>query len=48
MCKTMTRRLKGPGMRWNAPNAEALMALEALVQSDQWDQWWANRGNSLN
>ena len=28
-CKTLTARLKGSGMRWDADNAEALMALEA-------------------
>src|SRR5262249_3780373 len=36
-CKTLTARLKGSGMRWDAANAEALMGLEALYQSDQWD-----------
>jgi hypothetical protein len=41
MCKATTRRIKGPGMRWNRDNAEALMALEALHQSNQWDQYWA-------
>jgi hypothetical protein len=39
-CKTLTARLKGSGMRWDAANAEALMALEALTQSGQWDQYW--------
>ena len=34
-CKTLTARLKGSGMRWDADNAEALMALEALTQSGQ-------------
>lgn len=27
-------------MRWDAENAEAIMALEALSQSGQWDQYW--------
>src|ERR1041384_8226461 len=36
-CKTLTARLKGSGMRWDADNAEALMGLEALTQSGQWD-----------
>ena len=31
-CKTLTARLKGSGMRWDAENAEALMALEALTK----------------
>jgi hypothetical protein len=26
-CKTLTSRLKGPGMRWDTPHAEAIMAL---------------------
>ena len=39
-CKTLTARLKGSGMRWDADNAEALMALEALRQSGQWELYW--------
>jgi hypothetical protein len=39
-CKTLTARLKGSGMRWDSPNAEALMALEALWQSGLWKQYW--------
>jgi hypothetical protein len=39
-CKTLTARLKGSGMRWDADNAEALMALEALTQSGQWQLYW--------
>jgi hypothetical protein len=40
MCKTTTLRLKGSGMRWDAGNAEAIMALEALEQSGEWKQYW--------
>jgi hypothetical protein len=40
MCKATTRRIKGPGMRWDRDNAEAMMALEALYQSNQWDSYW--------
>jgi len=40
MCKTLTARLKGSGMRWDASNAEAIMALEALQQSGQWKRYW--------
>ena len=43
MCKATTRRLKGSGMRWNRENAEAMMALEALYQSKQWDQYWTKQ-----
>ena len=39
-CKTLTARLKGSGMRWDADNAEAIMALEALRQSGQWEAYW--------
>ena len=42
-CKTLTARLKGSGMRWDSDNAEAIMALEALTQSDQWDKYWATQ-----
>ena len=42
-CKTLTARLKGSGMRWDADNAEALMALEALTQSDQWGLYWQSQ-----
>lgn len=40
MCKATTLRLKGVGMRWDAANAEAMMALESLEQSHQWDLYW--------
>jgi hypothetical protein len=39
-CKTLTARLKGSGMRWDGDNAEAVMGLEALYQSGQWDSYW--------
>ena len=39
-CKTLTARLKGSGMRWGGDNAEAVMGLEALYQSGQWDAYW--------
>lgn len=42
-CKTLTARLKGSGMRWDGDNAEAVMALEALTQSDQWDEYWKSQ-----
>ncbi|MFA7322387.1 MAG: hypothetical protein WC000_13060 [Dokdonella sp.] len=43
MCKTLTRRVKGSGKRWDADNAEAMIALEGLLQSDQWSGWWDHR-----
>ncbi len=42
-CKTTTRRVKGHGRRWNAANAEAMIALAALHDSGLWNQC---RGNS--
>ena len=42
-CKTLTQRLKGAGMRWDADNAEAIMALEALRESDLWQTYWRTR-----
>ena len=42
-CKTLTARLKGSGMRWDAGNAEAVMGLEALSQSGQWDTYWQSQ-----
>jgi hypothetical protein len=40
MCKATTQRIKGVGMRWDADNAEAVMALEALEQSGAWQDYW--------
>ena len=40
MCKATTLRVKGVGKKWDADNASALMALEALDQSGLWDVYW--------
>jgi len=42
-CKTLTARLKGPGMRWDKPNAEGMMALASIDSSSQWDSYWAGQ-----
>ena len=47
MCKATTRRIKGPGMRWDAENAESLMAMEGLYQSNLWDAWWAQKHGKI-
>lgn len=39
-CGTLTARLKGPGMRWDADNAEALMALAGIYHSNLWRNYW--------
>jgi len=39
-CGTLTARLKGPGMRWDKDNAEAVMALAGIYHSRQWQTYW--------
>ena len=39
-CKTVPSRLKGSGMRWNLPNAEAMAALACVDQSNMLDDYW--------
>lgn len=39
-CKTLTLRLKRPGMKWDRDNAAAMMNLVALRESGQWDIYW--------
>jgi Uncharacterised protein family (UPF0236) len=39
MCKATTLRVKGVGKKWDADNAEAIMALEALDQSGLWEAY---------
>jgi len=43
MCKSLSRRMKGIGMRWTAQNAESMVALEALHQSNLWSAYWSKR-----
>jgi hypothetical protein len=40
-CKTVPARLKGSGMRWNLPNAEAMAALACVEQSNMLDEYWS-------
>ena len=39
-CGTTTARVKDPGMRWDADNAEAMLALAALDHSNLWGDYW--------
>ena len=40
-CKNLvTRRMKGPGMRWSRNGAQNMLALRAEYLSDRWDQAW--------
>ncbi len=41
MCGVTTDRIKGRGRRWDLDNAESVMALEAMYQSNLWDRYWA-------
>jgi hypothetical protein len=43
MCKSLSRRMKGIGMRWKIGNAESMVALESLHQSNQWKNYWSTR-----
>ena len=43
MCKSLSRRMKGIGMRWTAKNAESMVALESLHQSYLWSNYWSTR-----
>jgi hypothetical protein len=40
-CRVLPARTKSGGaMRWEARNAEAIIALEAMWQSNQWEAYW--------
>jgi len=36
----VANRLKGPGMRWDEPGAEAILHLRTLELSGRWDSFW--------
>ena len=40
LCKTMARRLKGAGMRWDPAGADAILQLTALQDSNAWENYW--------
>jgi hypothetical protein len=42
-CRVLPHRLKGPGKRWDPEHAHALMALEAVDQSNLWPTLWSLR-----
>jgi hypothetical protein len=43
MCKSLSRRMKGIGMRWTGQNAESMVALESLHQSSLWSRYWSKQ-----
>jgi hypothetical protein len=48
MCGATTDRIKGRGRRWDHDNAESVMGLEAMYQSNLWDRYWHNQLHQLN
>ncbi len=42
-CGGLTARLKGPGMRWDKSNAEAMMALACIRHSGLWSTYWQSQ-----
>lgn len=47
-CGLLPARIKGAGSRWDSDNAESVMALEAMKQSDQWSEYWRIALNQRN
>lgn len=47
-CGAIPYRVKGGGKRWDADNAEAVMALEAVVQSNLWKPYWTTCASAMN
>ena len=41
MCKTLTLRLKRPGMKWDRDHAAAMMNLTAMYDSGQAKAYWS-------
>lgn len=48
LCKTMTARLKGSGMRWDPAGAQAMLNLVALNDSNEWEEYWRLQGVHTN
>ncbi|MCY2951761.1 MAG: hypothetical protein NTU53_07255 [Planctomycetota bacterium] len=42
-CKTLTLRLKRPGMKWDRDHAACMIDLMAMRESGQWKAYWAQR-----
>ena len=47
-CKLVPKRIKGRGQRWDADNAEAVMAIETLEQSNLSSAYWQNQTKHAN
>jgi hypothetical protein len=47
-CRVIPDRVNGSGKRWDVDNAEAIMALEAMCQSDPCQEYWKRALARLN
>lgn len=47
-CGAVPARVKGGGKRWDGDNAEAVMALETLHQSNLWRPYWTTAAWQMN
>jgi hypothetical protein len=47
-CRTTTKRLKGSSRRWDVGNAQAVMTLACLENSNTWDEYWFTPAPSSN
>jgi hypothetical protein len=47
-CGAAPHRVKGSGKRWDTDNAEAVIALETLHQSNLWNEYWTNCAAQMN
>lgn len=47
-CGAVPLRVKGGGKRWDADNAEAVMALETTIQSNLWRPYWTTCASNMN
>lgn len=47
-CGAVPARIRGPGKRWDADNAEAMIALECVHQSRMWKEYWTTCAYSSN
>jgi hypothetical protein len=43
MAGVLTTRIRGRGRRWDAPNVDAVMALQALDVNDEWEPYWKSQ-----
>ena len=46
-CRVVPNRVKGPGKRWDGDNAEAIMAIETMHQSNQWRAYWTTHASCV-